>query len=88
MEQPIPARCSAPTVSVDITGEIITLASTTGTAKIYYTVNGKSPYSTEPTATLYTAPFTPSAACTIRAAAQDSANSLDPSDIISFDFTP
>lgn len=52
----------------------VTLTCGTGGAAIYYSTDGSYPSAagaaaTPPTSTLYTAPFTPGAACTLRAAA-------------------
>ena len=84
MELPTATKCASPTMTE--TGGTITLASTTGTAKIYYTTDGSYPGSSNTTATLYYAPFALTVACTVRAATQKTG--LQTSNISQAAFTP
>jgi hypothetical protein len=66
-------KCVMPTISPNGgTLAAVTLATTTSGASIYYTVDGTYPWSGNTGASLYASPFTPSAACTLRAVAHKS----------------
>jgi hypothetical protein len=64
LDVPMPVKSAPPQID-NYGGEIVL----TGTGSLYYTTDGTYPHSGNDSATLYTAPFTPGAGTTIRAAA-------------------
>jgi hypothetical protein len=76
------AKVATPTLTANVDGKIV-LACTTSGAAIWYTTDGTTyPCAANaPTAALYSAPFTPAAACLVSAGAQKTG--LIPSDVAS-----
>lgn len=66
-----PDRVAVPVISPDsgVAPQTVALSCATAAASVYYTLDDSHPWSGNPNAVLYTAPFTVAAACAVRALA-------------------